>query len=151
MCPCWSTQTEGKWKSNIRLYIWFFSQNHPFLFNVCWTSRSCDLFPTAMLWGPIKTALSAVFIGLQTLYTVFFPPSIFILGGKVQGFLRQNRKNLALEQRITVLKALDFKDICVVQYTLFYKTTDRFPHIAVSWESVWFSCTIQKGCMLWDI
>ena len=72
-----------------------------------------------MLWGPIKTALSAVVIGLQTLHTVFFPPSIFILGGKVQDFCGKTAKILALEQRITVLKALAFKDICVVQYTLF--------------------------------
>jgi len=49
---------------------------------------------------------------------VFFPPSILILGGKVQGFCGKTAKILALEQRIIVLKALACKDNCVVQYTL---------------------------------
>ena len=66
-----------------------------------------------------KRLFQAVFMGLQVLYTLFFPSSVLTLEGKVQGFLRFHRKILALEQRKTVLKALACKDNCVVQYTLF--------------------------------
>jgi hypothetical protein len=38
---------------------------------------------------------------------------------KVQGFCGKAAKILALEQRIIALKALAFKDFCVVQYALF--------------------------------
>ena len=58
---------------------------------------------------------------MQTLYTVFIPTSSLILVGRLQGFCDKIAKTLALEQRITVLKALAFKDICVVQYALFYR------------------------------
>ena len=56
---------------------------------------------------------------MQALYTVFFPTSVMILVGKVQGFCGETAKNLALEQRKIVLKALACKDDCVVQYTLY--------------------------------
>ena len=48
-----------------------------------------------------------------------------MLGGKVQGFCGKTAKILALEQRIIVLKALDFKDIRVVQYTLYIYKSNR--------------------------
>ena len=42
-----------------------------------------------------------------------------ILGGKLQGFWGKTANILAPEQAITVLKALTFKDICLVRYTFF--------------------------------
>jgi hypothetical protein len=72
-----------------------------------------------MLWGTVKMAFLSRFYRKQALYTVFFPRGISILLGEVQGFCGKTAKNLALEQRKTVLKALACKDNCVVQYTLF--------------------------------
>jgi len=71
-----------------------------------------------MLWESAKTAFLSRFCRMQALYTVFFPRSILILLGRVEGFCGINAKKLALEQRKTVLKALACKDDCVVQYTL---------------------------------